>query len=487
MALTDLGIAWSGSESTTKYAGIISRSGGADRPAYIKWRSVNGTSVNQSFDISVDYRCVPRGSSEEGWWTEWNGGGWTNIAASACSPKQNSGKSGWQWSIDLATLLDRCGLKEGVVDGSTFGFDSRKHDVIQMKVGIKSHLKSGTVSARIDKTLALSYFPEYGIKRIWCDTLDEVKIEYTSPNWERIDDTWTVQAFSVSGKSFLTNSKPNGEVVRHSAEENGIVIIPVSELSKAAPVGKKVYVDILFNTPWRTSTTEIASAEATLTCTAEFECSTPTLSATVSDGVLRIAVGDSGDNVDAVSTVAVKMDGAKYDFDQQTVKVGGEAVFPYAPMGMDLTFSAIALGVSGVMSDATSITVPAFPAIGAAKLVSLSDPTILATAKYNVELDSDYKRERQTIKLAGRKRPSAFYGEGGEASWSLSFSILPETYEEDASCSKDRWMAVTDAGDAMMLLDDGTRRVVSVDSPRLSRSYENGGVIKASVSLTEVG
>lgn len=487
MALTDLGIAWSGSESTTKYSGIISRAGSAERPAYIKWRSVNGVSVNKSFDITVDYRCVPRGSSDEGWWTDWSGGVSANVSSSACSPRQSSEKSGWQWSIDLATLLDLCGIKEGVIDGSTFGFNSRKHDVVQVKVGVKSNLNSGKTSARIDKTLTLSYFPEYGIERVWCDSPDEVKVEYSSPNWERTDDLWVIQAMEANGESMLSESAPNGTVARLSADENGVVVVPVSELAKAAPAGKSVYVDILFNTPWRTSTTEFASAEATLTCTADFECSTPTLAATVSDGVLRIAVGDSGDKADAVDTVTVKMDGSEYSFDQQTVKVGGEAVFAYAPRGRELSFSAVAVGVSGVISEAAVASVQAIPSAGAATLVSLSDPMLSATAKYDVRMDDDHRREKQTIKLAGRKRPSAFYGEGGETSWSLSFSVLPEKRESDASCRRGAWSDVADAGDAVMLLCDGARSIVSVDSLSFSRACDSGGVTSAFASLTEVG
>lgn len=487
MAVTDVGLSALTSESTDYINGYRVYAGASDKPLYLKWRTLSGAEANDSFDISVDYRYVPRGTSEDGYWTDWHGGGWTNIPVSECNGRQSGGQSGWQWSLDLATLLDRCGLKEGFTDGSTFGFGSRKFDIVHMQVNIKSQMSNGSASPRTDTQLWLGYFPAYEIERVYCDTLDEVKVEYFADGWERVDDRWSLESLDVDGASLLLNSKPWGTVARHSASGNGTVIIPVEKLAKAAPIGKNVYLKLNFNAAYRQSGAEFASAETILECENDAECNTPTLSIVAEGDRVLVTVGDAGDKDKAVKSCLVKLEGSEYRFDQQIINVGETAVFDYLPRGVPLEFSAVATAGEGTVSSEATATCPALRSTNALSLVSLLDPSLKACAKYDLTIDDDFKPERQTIKLAGRNRPSVFYGEGGEALWNLSFSILPESLEPDPSCRKDAWSKLSEAGDCVLFLADGTRKQVSVDSVMFSRSCTTGGVVTAYVTLSEVG
>ena len=59
-----------------------------------------GAEMNASFDIAVNYRFVPRGTSggEENGWTSWQTDWttWTNVPISLCAGRQTEGASGWQ-------------------------------------------------------------------------------------------------------------------------------------------------------------------------------------------------------------------------------------------------------------------------------------------------------------------------------------------------------------------------------------------------------
>ena len=487
MAVTNVGISALASESTDYIAGYKVYAGDADKPLYLKWRTLSGADVNASFDISVDYRYVPRGVSEDGYWTDWNGVGWTNVAVSKCNGKQTDGESGWQWSLDLATLLDLCGLKGAFTDGTAFGFGSRKFDLAELQVNIKSQMHNGLASPRTDTQLWLGYYPEYEIERVYCDTVNEVKVEYSATGWERVDDRWCLEALDANGASLLLASKPWGTVVRHSASSNGTVVIPVESLANAAPIGEDVSLELRFNAAYRQSGAAFVNASYYGACENDAECNTPALSFNVEGGSVLVTVKDAKDKDKAITSCLVKLEGSEYAFDQQTVGVGETARFDFLPRGTELVFVAVATAGEGTVSSVVTATCPALPSEGTLTLVSLADPGIKASARYNVKLDDDYKQERQTIKLAGRKRPSAFYGEGGQASWNLSFSILPESYEHDPVYGRSAWMAVAESGDCMMFLKDGGRRQVSVDTPKFSRNHNSGGVIEASASLTEVG
>ena len=80
-----------------------------------------------------------------------------------------------------------------------------------------------------------------------------------------------------------------------------------------------------------------------------------------------------------------------------------------------------------------------------------------------------------TVKLAGRRRPSAFYGTGGTTSVSFGGYVLNDSAES--------FEAIADAGDVVCRFPDGRRYAIA---PTVSLSYSNPAVVRVGVSGYEV-
>ena len=454
-----------------------------------------GAEMNASFDIAVNYRYVPRGTSggEENGWTSWQTDWttWTNVPVAMCDGTQTEGASGWQWSIDLATLLERCKVRNAFTDSTSFGFGSRKFDRAEVEVHIKSQYIEGradasgnTCSTRTDATVLIECQPEYVIERIRCDSLDALKIDYSAYGWERVDDRWQLELLEASGASILFASMPWGAVARHSASGEGVVIVPTESLSRL-PIGEAVVVELRLNPSYRAAGAEFARAAYSGACKTDGGCNTPTLSASATSGGVSVAVGDSGDKGKPIESCLLKLVGSKYPFDQRIVAPGGTATFPFAPRGVPISFTVLGVAKDGSLSKLVKAEYGAVEPLGAVELVSLADPSVRAVARWNVRLEDEYAPEREAVKLAGRERQSAFYGEGGSGGQSLSFDILPDDLADDFSETESAWRKAAEAGDLLMLRRDGSRTPVSLSNAKFSRAYDSP-VVSVTTSLSEV-
>ena len=123
--------------------------------------------------------------------------------------------------------------------------------------------------------------------------------------------------------------------------------------------------------------------------------------------------------------------------------------------------------------------------IGWLTLVSLKDPSLMATASYDIDVKRTKQRERETVKLADRDRPCTYYGRGGKVSIDASFSIPHERMVEHPSETEDAWWDISMAGDCVMLTADGKRAVVAVEDVS-STSPVDDDPVTMTASLSEV-
>ena len=496
MAVTNLGLSKNSSE-TTDYSNGCKVYANEAPSLYLKWRTISGAEINASFDIAINYRYIPSGNlageaaGYTDWQTDWST--WTNIPLTECNGVQLSDQSGWQWSYDLSALLDRCkkdaypNVKTAFTDSDKFPFLLRKFDQAQIDIHIKSRYKQALngeeTSPRTDASVWIGYVPEYDIESIYIDSLDYLVIEYSADGWGRADDRWSLESLAVDGESIMA-SEAWGTVVRpydaSTGYGNGKVMVPTSKLTRL-PVADTVEANVRFNASYRPSGSEFANAEGTMACGVEVGCHDPIITAErVGDSVLVHIAEDA-----SIESVLLKMEGAKFGFDQKIVKTGTTVRFDFVPRDVPITISALGINASRKVSNLVKRTVPAIPSEGELMLISLADPSLKAAAKLNVKLDDTYATARKTVKLAGRKRETAFYGEGGSESWNLSFSVLPTSVEPNPIYGREAWHKVSDAGDCV-LFRNGERMLVSIGQIKYSMPYNTGGAVTASVSLTEV-
>lgn len=524
MAIHSIGLSEKASESADFSKRFIVRAEDDPTALFLKWRTASGVDVNESFDIALNYRVVPKVTTEgggiSGWATDWDT--WAKVRAIHCKPQYVDG--GWQWSFDFAALLGMTSADKSedgpFMDGNVdilydlfynggFGFADRYYDRIEFGLRVKSHYVGGdagadetigmpgtaTTSPRTDTTFVLDYVPNYAIQGVYCDSFDSVKIKYTcSDLWLRSDDRFCVESmmvFDENGENGveIAASKPWGTVSRDGDAK--IVTVPMSSLSDM-PLGKKVSVEVRFNPSYGASGDEFASASLATPdmCQGGGAANTPYVTFTNPNtkGVLEIEAMDSGEDIKPITHCFVKLRGSDKPFDQMIIPVNELTALPYAPRGVRLTFVVvgIAYGDDGrpILSNVVRPEVTVMP-LAAVEVVSLRNPSARAFARYNLSVDGGLSPDKNMVLLQDRPLPSSSYGKGSISEWSLSFDIPPAEYLRRDLEGEDAWRHVVSSGDCVMLRADGRRNVVSFDRFRAVRP--KGSVLTSvSASMTEV-
>lgn len=472
---------------------LMVHKGDSDTPVYLKWRTASGDDMNASFDIALNYRVVPKATTDggaiSGWATDWST--WAEqVPASSCSPRPTDGEGGYQWSLDFAWLLNECGIRDFLILNGSFAFDNRYYDRIEFGVRIKSNYNiSGvdevigvpgmeTTSPRTDTTFILDYVPKYAIQRVYCDTLETVKVEYMCEGWKRSDDRFCIEAFSIDGEPALL-SKPWGTITRtYNADTEtaiGTAAFPVSALTDL-PLGEQVALEIRFNPSYGATGEEFARASYSGEC-ADGGANIPAILRDTRDGVLYIKADDTGGSSPIVSAL-MKLVGSEYHFDQQTADVGTWTAWPYLPRGKAARIKMIGIDEDGNVSSPATLNI-GVDASAPVEVVSLRDSSARAMAKYDLAIGDDLVPEATNIKLAGRDRECAYYGAGGSAVWSLSASLVKNI--AGAHDTEEAWRKAATSGDCVLLLSDGTRRVVSIGDVRFNRSHPSFTGISATL------
>jgi hypothetical protein len=106
---------------------------------------------------------------------------------------------------------------------------------------------------------------------------------------------------------------------------------------------------------------------------------------------------------------------------------------------------------------------------------------------YNLKVTRDYSPETETAKLAGRKRPTVGFGEGGEGSWKISGTVITGENTSLSSLTStdiDALASLPERGICMLRTQDGRRAQVYIKSATISREFR--GVRGISIDADEV-
>jgi hypothetical protein len=382
--------------------------------------------------------------------------------------------------------------------GLEFNFQERFYDRIEVGVHIKAHYKNSdgedAVSPRTDAVMTIDYVPEYWIKEVYCDSLDYVKIKYEySEKWLRSDDRFCVESMKIVDENGengveIAASKPWGTVAISDEEGSdgykvAVATIPTSSLSDF-PIGEALSVHLRFNPSYGASGAEFAETVlAYVKCNGGGAANTPITMMRDHNGFLEIHVEDNNQGIKTITHCFVKLRGSDKAYDQKIIPVNEWTPFLHVPRGVKLTFAVV--GIAYDENGKQLLSVVRKPQITQVKpsapveVVSLRDPSARAMARYDLTISDDFVPAMETFKLSGRDRETVCYGEGGSSAWSLSANLVKGV--ADAYDTEEAWRKVAASGDCVLLLSDGTRRVVSIGDLRFNRSHPSFTGISATL------
>lgn len=398
-------------------------------------------------------------------------------------PYGDNGRVWWSHNLDVDGLL-------GDLLGPThqWMYSSRKYDGIWFYATVRSNWVEGTGipgqtgSNTATLTFAVNYCPIYTLTQAYYDTGDIFVIEYTT-TWTRKNDRFAIetQTSAIGGASTVEGRPLLYNWYYDTIAAIGRIEVPVSYLTEHV-AGKEVYLNVRFNANFRPIELYFANAAKTLTVGDNRTCNTPRLTLVRSDanGIV-IGTADSGDGDLPPDWVTVKMVGSRYSVDQVRVRCGEQALFRFAPFGQVVSFQAIGSTDSGAVSGPSNVvsTSAAFLPGG----IYIDDVDTLNSVRLPLRLTSgdmgptvESKPVMDTMKLAGRKSPSAYYGTGTQTNVSFSAALL----DEDGIDVE----GIAEWGDVMVRFPDGRRYCIA---PTIRMSRLTPRIISVDISGEEVG
>lgn len=488
MAVGDITISDSTSNRAT-YSFRI-KDGDGSHSMYMHWSTMQGTNYLKNFVFEWQWRGVPKGSvgEGEGGNTNWSSWSTKTLAVSSCHPYQVYNSDRWYWYVPLGSVVT-----ESLMNGGSWSYGSRTYDQVQIRFRMHANYVDGTLdelgnsySPTSQADVWIGFFPNYKLKEIYQQGTDVI-ITYTADGWTRKDDRYRVLSLTSGGRSLLASGTAGNQA--GLVQKLGWISVPLSALQFIPNRGSSVYVKLRWNTSYHeTEYSGYTDASATLTFTDESEANTPVGDVTVNgDGSISVGVGDSGDNGNDIYEAVVKIDIDGFEFDQVVLnKVDmANAMLNFPPLGKEITVQIQGSTVTGGVSDVVEKTV-FVPADGRILLDAFDQDgervgkQCVLTA--NIDWDVSRKREKEVVKLSGRKRPSAFFGEGGETSVSLSGSVK---WDGLGQFNADDFYALGDADLVCIRFPDGQRFVSTIDTVTTSESASDK-CTKVKINATEV-
>lgn len=486
MSIWDLGI-----NSSREYVGYGYKINGGDSPVslYFNWSTRTGLDWSKTFVMKVRWRGIPKGTVGTGEvgntpWSEWEE---KRIPASSCSPTQRANDDRTWWSIPLGSIVP-----ESEISGGSWYYPYRKYDQVQIRISMYAEYIEGMIDAdgnsyspTTTSDIWVGYFPDYTITDIYQQG-SSVIITYTAEGWTRTDDRYEILDLTADKKDMLSSwtfGTQSGAV-----EKIGWIEIPTSSLRFLPKEGSTVYAKVRWNASYREAGMDFADASAVFTFENKSTANTPTGSVTVNpDGSISVGVGDSGDKGNEIYQAIVKVEGDGFEFDQVVVDTVdmANALLNFPPLGKEITVQIQGTTATGGVSEVIERKV-FVPADGKALIDAFDQDgnRVGEQCKLDANLDWSVKRSRNfdTVKLAGRQRPSAFFGEGGTSSISLSGIVF---WKGLGKFDADRFYALGEADMVVIRFPDGQRFVSVIDGITTSESASDKKT-KVSISATEV-
>ena len=435
---------------------------------YLVWTTDSGTGTHKSFTITISFSGIPKGLTTQ---TAQSKIYTKTLNISECNEHTSQYASGVFWAVGLSKFDDLVS-KLGSYTNDDIDYANRSYDYLKFDVSIIANYaddfewaQGQTSSPPEYANLTVSYIPDYVISDVYYDEPELIVIEYTAEGWTRFDDRWALHNAKVSdGTSTMLKSESIiAQNTWGTVTKYGRIECPASAFTESL-MGKDIRLMVRFVASYQ----PIGGAGNTDTwedtVTSKILKNTPTLSLASNDGSsIAFNVGDSGDKDAEIDTVTVTMEDGRYTVDTVTVVKEGssfpQAVFRFCPYNKDLSFTAIGTKGKGASNPKT---------VSGVKLKNRNktsfdviDGTGHVDLYQDIETSISTANNHDLVQFKGRRRPSAFYGEGGTTSLSFSASMLYEDADDFMALAQ---AELGDTGDIMVRLPDGRRYAMAVDS-----------------------
>ena len=475
MAILDLGL----SEGPYTESGIGVRvyerdDGSGARDIRLVWSTEYDSDTQKSFYICVKYSGRRKGKTPTTIWRRW----YETVDASKCHETQPYPGGRTWWSHDFAIGMQaQGGLLLNMAGREGWRYDTREFDGIEMEVEIYANWHTDVLGdgvARSESAFAqlwINYVPDYHVTSVYYDEGDIVVIEYET-TWTRQDDRWWIEhdSYIVDGGELL-RSDATGTIVAP-----GRIEFPTSCLTRHIK-GEQIYLDLKFNAAYRPIGMTFSWAKGVYKVEDRAICNTPTLTVIQTDDPYSISIktGDSGDVGKPIVNVTVKLRAERGPSEEVTVPVGAVAKMRCCPLNMPLVFDGVGSNGKATSKKAT-IAVSAIKAPDIVVIDSVDNQKSRAIVQYNKTYAVSAEAEYETVRLAGRDRPSTFYGAGGTTSIEVSGDLIDET-----GISLER---MPELGDCFIRFPDGRAYRIAM---KVSLSWEHSRIRNVSISGEEVG
>ena len=421
-----------------------------------------GSDVQESFTVRVSAKGYAKGSPYESRWRDFE----ATVPAAQCNELRQHSGGRVSWSIPLSlvgSLASEFGPWEyssRTHDTATFDFSVRANWSVDL-MGVGGS-KSDWVSEWAYAELYMGFLAKYHLSRAYYETSDLLVIEY-STTWTRQDDRFAIDSgsFAMESDGPLASFPPAlSREVWGTVAAPGRIEVPVSALTRHLK-GRKCRFSVYFNPSYRPIITGRQSASAELTVGDKQNCNSCTLELVGTDDPYHVAIrtGDAGDADSACTQVTVKCRTESGYSATVTVECGEVAVMRGCPLNTPLVFEGVGSNGVSMSKKVTVLDGITIKAKGVALIESVDPDGGRVELVYNQSFGVSSEAEGDTVKLAGRRRPSSFYGHGGARSVKVEGVLLDDKGTDIE--------AMPEYGDAFVLFPDGRaykcRISVSVD------------------------
>ena len=435
-----------------------------------------------SFDFKTRWRGVPKGGTGDGvdGYGPWSGWKSTSLQLSQCNQHSVPTDDLVHWYVPLSDIFD-----SDAVNGGLWNYERRLYDELNIEVQCTAVTPGGWQESQTGTaSFYIGAYPDYDVTDVYMQG-DFLVINYGADGWTRKDDRYEILEMTVGGSDVIRPGAWGSEA--GWVERTGWITVPKSDLQRFVDVGDQVRLRIRWNAAYRPIGYEWTDWSGTLAVTDHGTANTPTGDVTINpDGSVSVDVGDSGHGGGVINSWQVTIEGGGLEFDNiGTDNPSVNAMLSFPPLDTQVTIQIQGSTATGGTSETVEKTV--FVPSGG---VALIDPIDSAgnrageqvKARFNVETDYDYSRDKEVVKFAGRSLPSVAFGPGGEGSVSISWLHKRTGAWVDA----DPIASLRDAGLVVVRIPGGERHLVAIDSAKTAKAYSHPGYVECSLSGQEV-
>nr|DAF87185.1 MAG TPA: hypothetical protein [Myoviridae sp. ctPkm1] len=399
-----------------------------------------GSDVQESFTVRVSAKGYAKGMSYESQWKDYE----ATVDASKCNERRSYSGGRVSWSIPLSLV----GSLTTDFGGGKWTYAGRAYDTATFEVSVRANWKDDLLGVGGDKSdwvsewayaeLYMGFLANYSLTQAYYESADLLVIEYAT-TWMRQDDRFAIDVDShvvatadggddegiilLGGGSSRILSQEYWDTVAAP----GRIEVPVSALTQHLR-GKTVWFDVAFNPVYRPyAIARRGIAQAELPVGDKSECNSCTLAVVPSEDpyAVWLKTGDAGDLDSPITEVSVKCRTSTGYSSQVKVKVGEVAKMRGCPLNSPLLFEGVGGNGYSVSKKVTTVAADPIRAMGVCVVDSASSDS-RAVIRFNQKYRVTSEPDGDTMKLAGRDRPSSFYGQGGATKVEVSGVLVDE-------------------------------------------------------------